>query len=301
MKAALGIDVGGTKIRAGLVREDGSIQQMIEVRTEAEKGGLHVVSRILSLVHSYSDDDISGIGIGTAGQVGLDGTILSATSKFVDWGGVELERMISSETKLPAKVVNDVQAMALGELYYGEGIGLKHFLCLALGTGVGGAIVCEGNLYRGASGAAGEIGHLIIRSNGKSCPCGKKGCLEAYVSGTALSQRYTEIIGVQSATYELLEDARLDKYEAKKLVHEFLDDLLCGLSSLGDIFNPQKIILGGGLAESLISYMPLLAGKLTNELSTAAALPIRLSISQLGGSAMILGAASLILKGGRNK
>ncbi|MEX2461752.1 MAG: ROK family protein [Paenibacillaceae bacterium] len=295
MKAALGIDVGGTKIRAGVVREDGSILQIMELRTEAEKGGSHVVDQLLSIIQSLPHDAICGIGVGTAGQVGLDGTILSATSTFADWSGVELEKVISSKSKLPVKVVNDVQAMALGELHYGEGLGLKNFLCLALGTGVGGAIVCEGKLYRGANGAAGEMGHLIIRANGKLCPCGKKGCLEAYVSGTALSQRYSEIIGVQSAAYDLFKDARLNKYVAKQLVDEFISDLLCGLSSLGDIFNPQKIILGGGLAESLVDYMPMITSKLKDELSSAAALPIHLSISQLGGNAMILGAASLII------
>lgn len=298
MKSALGIDVGGTKIRAGLVREDGHIGRMTEIKTEAEKGSTHVVNRILSLVEAFSDEEIMGIGIGAAGQVGLDGTILSATKTIPGWAGTQLQKTITQQTNLPAKVVNDVQAMALGELYFGNGKGIEHFLCLALGTGIGGAIVCEGKLFRGASGAAGEMGHLVIHSHGRSCPCGKKGCLEAYISGTALSERYTGRLGVKKSATEFFEDARVDKLEAKDLFNQFLDDLVCGLASLGTIFNPQRIILGGGLGERLKEYLPEIKNKLTNELSHAAMMPLQLSISKLEGSAMILGAASLILKGG---
>ena len=298
MKSALGIDVGGTKIRAGLVREDGHIQRITEVKTEANEGSTQVVRRILSLIGAFTDEEITGIGIGTAGQVGLDGTILSATKTIPGWAGTPLEKIITQQTNLPAKVVNDVQAMALGELYFGDGEGTEHFLCLALGTGVGGAIVCGGKLFRGASGAAGEMGHLVIHAHGRACPCGKKGCLEAYISGTALSDRYTERLGVKKSTTEFFEDARTDQPAARDLLSQFLDDLVCGLASLVTIFNPHRVILGGGLGETLTEYLPEIKNRFSNELSHAAMMPLQLSISKLGGSAMILGAASLILKGG---
>ena len=298
MKLALGIDTGGTKIRAGLVWEDGRIQRVTEIKTEAEKGSTHVVNRILSLVESFSDEEITGVGIGTTGQVGLDGTILSATKTIPGWAGIQLQKTITQQTNFPAKVVNDVQAMALGELFFGDGQGIEHFLCLALGTGVGGAIVCDGKLFRGASGAAGEMGHLVIHSHGRPCPCGKKGCLEAYISGTALSERYTERLGVKKSASEFFEDARINKPEAKDLFNQFLDDLVCGLASLGAIFNPQRIILGGGLGEKLTEYLPEIKNRLRNELSTATRMHLRVSVSKLGGSAMILGAASLIFEGG---
>lgn len=298
MKAALGIDIGGTKIRAGLVREDGDLLAVVEMKTEADKGASHVVSRILSIVEQFSNYQFEGVGIGTAGQVGLDGTILSATQTFPGWSGIELEKTISSETCLPVKIVNDVQAMALGELNFGEGKGIQNFLCLALGTGVGGAIVVDGKLYRGASGAAGEMGHLVIRHGGRKCPCGKNGCLEAYVSGTALAERYTRKFGDSKKSTVIIQESLLGNKDAVEVMRELLDELACGLASLAAVFNPEKIILGGGLAEGLIPYLPSLSDKVGQQLSPAAQRPLKLSISTLGGNAMILGASSLILKGG---
>ncbi len=301
MRAALGIDVGGTKIRTGLVREDGEVVKIAEIATEAEQGGSHVVSSIEGLIKAYVGQGIAGVGIGTAGQVGWDGSILSATSTFPGWSGTHLQELLADRTRLPVKVVNDVQAMALGELYFGEGRGLRHLLCLALGTGVGGAIICDGKLFRGASGVAGEMGHMAIHPRGRTCPCGKKGCLEAYVSGTALSERYEERTGVKRSATGIMQDAGGGEVAASELMEEFLDDLSGGISSLVAIFNPEKIVLGGGLTEGLASYLPRLTSKVREELNPAMAPYFTLSVSKLGGNAMILGAASLILKGGNFK
>lgn len=298
MKTALGIDVGGTKIRAGLIDEEGTVRKIIETKTDSSQGRERVVRQMLSLVESFPKEELSGIGIGTAGQVGLNGSILSATETISGWAGIHLQEIMRDETGLPVRVVNDVQAMALGELYFGGGKGLQDFLCLALGTGVGGAIVADGRLYRGASGAAGEMGHLTLHPQGRKCPCGRRGCLEAYVSGTALANRYLEKTGTSKKTSAIIGDSLSENGIDSWLMTEFLDDLIMGIVSLTTIFNPQKMILGGGLAEGLSSFLTEIAERVRQELSPASALPFSLSISELGGSAMILGAASLILKGG---
>jgi glucokinase len=298
---ALGIDIGGTKIRAGLVDEKGAIGQIKEMATEAEQGGYHIIDRLLTLIDAYSGTPVLGIGIGTSGQVGLDGSILSATHTFPEWAGIALEKIIAGKTGYPARVINDVQAMALGELYFGEGRSVHHFLCLALGTGVGGAIVIDRKLYRGESGSAGEFGHLVIRSGGAPCPCGKKGCLEAYVSGAGLVRRYKEKTGQNKTTYDFLHDVRAGHKEAAALFNECMDDLICGLSSLCEMFNPQKIILGGGLAGAFQDYLPYITGRMKGQISFSSASCIELSSSFLGGNAMLLGAAGLILKGGHEK
>lgn len=286
MKTVLGIDIGGTKMRAGLVNEQGKVGQISEIPTEAHKGGAYVVSRILMLINGYGSQ-FSAIGIGTAGQVGFDGTILSATSTFPNWAGIELQKEISQQTQLPVRVINDAHAMALGELHFGEGRGVRHFICLTLGTGVGGAIMCDGKLYLGADGVAGGFGHMVIHKSGRSCPCGEKGCLEAYVSGTALAGRYFERTGKSRSSHEIMGGVQQGEPEAVQLFHEFLDDLACGLKSLSNIFNPEKIILAGGMVHSLQPYFP--------EWRETAALPVPVALSSQGDQAMIRGAASLLL------
>ncbi|SMB99628.1 glucokinase [Thermanaeromonas toyohensis ToBE] len=294
----IGIDVGGSKIRGALVSRDGSLQRVIEISTEADKGGLHVVRRVLSIIKELLEQSVLGIGIGTAGQVGFDGSILGATNTFPGWTGIPLKKIVESETYLPVKVVNDVHAMALGELYFGEAKGVQHFLCLALGTGVGGAIVINRKLFRGSTGAAGEIGHLIIHPNGRSCPCGRKGCLEAYVSATALTKRYEEKTGIKMKASEILKNSLLGKELEAEIIKDFLEDLANALASLVSIFDPQKIILGGGIAKELLPYLKKLMDMVKYQLNPTRQPTFRLSISQLGGDAMILGAASLFLKEG---
>ena len=293
MKAALGIDIGGTTIRAGLLRADGSMDQIKEISTEAGRGGQHVVSRVISLIQQYEHAELIGIGIGTAGQVDFAGTILSGTKTIPGWAGISLAETIQEAFQLPVRVVNDVQAMALGELHFGEGRGVQHFLSLALGTGVGGAIVLNGRLYRGASGAAGEMGHMVIREGGRSCPCGKKGCLEAYASGVSLSQQYAERTGRAVSGSDLMQLVREGDVHATEVMSRYIDDLACGIASLATIFNPEKIVLNGGVSEGLTPFLSILTEKVEAQLSQAIKNTFQLSISSLGGKAMLLGAASL--------
>lgn len=298
MKVAMGIDVGGSKIRGGIVDNDGTLRSVREISTEADKGASHVLARILFIIKELWQPEIIGVGIGTAGQVSFEGTIIGATNVIQGWSGLPLRELIEREIKLPVQVVNDVQAMALGELYFGEGKGVHHYLCLALGTGVGGAIVVNRKIFRGTTGAAGEIGHLVIHRNGRSCPCGRKGCLEAYVSGTALMKSYEEKTGHQLKASEIIRNSVLGKGVEAEIVKDFLGDLADALASLVYLFDPEKIILGGGLAKELLPYCQQLTDMVKCQLSPARRSIFQLSISQLEGNAMILGAASLFLKEG---
>lgn len=286
MKTILGIDIGGTKIRAGLMNEQGVIREISEIPTQAHDGGRHVISRLMTLIQGYHSS-FSSIGIGTAGQVGFDGTILSATNTFPSWAGIQLQKEISQRTEVPVKVVNDAHAMALGELHFGEGRGFRHFICMTLGTGVGGAIVCNGSLYLGAEGIAGGIGHMVIHKGGRSCPCGNRGCLEAYVSGTALAGRYLERTGLARTTHEIMKGVLQGEPEAVQLFRDYLDDLACSIESLRNIFNPEKIIIAGGMVQSLQPFVP--------KWSQTSVFSVPVTLSSQGDLAMIRGAASLLL------
>jgi len=294
MKKAIGIDVGGTKIRGGLISEDGTLHSVREIPTEAKRGGAEVVERIARLIRELSTVDIIGVGIGATGQVGLHGEILSATKTFPDWAGIHLQQELQERMGLPVRVVGDVQAMALGERAYGEGRNTRDFLCLALGTGVGGAIICQGELVRGMNGAAGEVGHMLLYPGGRKCPCGNQGCLEAYVSGRALEERYQEENGLSKTGMTIIREAQAGDVAAFALWQAYLHDLAMGIASLVTILNPHRVILGGGVAQSLRRALPALEEKVMNRLSPAASRDFALVLSGLGDSAMLLGACSLL-------
>ncbi|QRG70172.1 ROK family protein [Brevibacillus choshinensis] len=294
MKKAIGIDVGGTKIRGSLIREDGILVTVREIPTEANRGGKAVMERIALLIRELSSEEIIGVGIGATGQVGLHGEILSATETFPVWAGIHLERELQERIGLPVRVVNDVQAMALGERAYGEGKNTRDFLCLALGTGVGGAIISQGELVRGSSGAAGEVGHMLLHPNGRRCPCGNSGCMEAYVSGRALEERYREEHGAVRTGIQIIREARAGDVAAYSVWEAYLNDLAMGIASLVTVLNPSKVILGGGVAQSLGLDLPALENRVMGRLSHAAARNFGLVLSGLGDAAMLLGACSLL-------
>lgn len=294
MKKAIGIDIGGTKIRGGVIREDGKLLYVRETPTEAKRGGKEVMERVAQLIQQLSTEEIIGIGVGATGQVGLQGEILSATETFPDWAGIHLQKELQQRFKLPVRVINDGQAMARGERSFGAGKDVQDFLCLALGTGVGGAIVSQGKLVRGTNGAAGEVGHMLFHPDGRLCPCGKNGCWEAYVSGHALEARYQEKNGVKKKGIDIIRRAQEGEREAHALLEEYVDDLAKGIASLVTLLNPRKVILGGGVAQSLPHYLPSVEEKVVRRLSRAAAIDFALVLSTLGDGAMLLGAGSLL-------
>jgi glucokinase len=294
MKTALGMDIGGTKIRGAIVSEDGSLLDIKEIPTEARFGGEHVLTQLKALIDQLMHKEICGIGIGTAGQVNLNGEILSATDTFPNWSGIALQKRLEIGYQLPVRVVNDVQAMALGELHFGEGKMVKDFICLALGTGVGGAVVAEGKLIRGSNGAAGEIGHMTIREGGRKCPCGKKGCLEAYASGSALLDLYKERTSVSKTGPEIFNSALNGELNAHTIINEYISNLVTGIASLAAIFNPTKVILGGGVADALDVYLAGINTEVKQKVSDAAGLNLTIVKSKINGGIIPLGAASLV-------
>ncbi|MFD1427363.1 glucokinase [Kroppenstedtia sanguinis] len=291
---AIGIDIGGTKIGIGVVREDGVFLKKEEISTNPHMNGESILSRIAERLRQFREEEIAGIGIGTAGQISPRGVVLSSTDTFSDWKGINVKRQMEEATGCRVEVVNDVQAMGLGEQRFGAGKNVNDFICVALGTGVGGSIITNGKLVRGHLGAAGELGHMILIPEGRRCPCGNRGCLEAHVSGVAIESLYQERYSVAKKGQLIFKEALENDPHALAVVEHYLMDLTTGLTSLVNIFNPEKVILGGGVAQSLLPYME----RLTYDVRRYVA-PVndKVSIEQsrLRGDAMILGAASLVM------
>lgn len=260
---AIGVDIGGTKINAGVVSSDGTVLHTVSISTMA--GQAKTVDRAQLAVHELLTEvkakepeiRIKGIGVGSAGQVDWkNGSIRSASELIPYYAGTALKSIFQQHFLLPTIVDNDVNVLALTEKYLGAAQGVNHFLCLALGTGVGGAIVVDGRLVHGLWGGGGELGHLSVDFNGEPCMCGGKGCLEQYASGTSIARRMREKLlmnGYPEAdvdSREVIARWKAGDPLALELMEETMAALGSALASLIHMFNPELIVIGGGVAEA---------------------------------------------------
>lgn len=290
MKKAIGVDIGGTKTRIAVIDELSNILAEVTIETRPHDGGAVILDRICSEFSKLVNlDEISGIGIGTAGQIGYDGTVLSSTDTFLEWVDLNIEKEVEIRTGIMTRVVNDVQSMALGELYYSS-LNSTNMICIALGTGVGGAIVINNKLIRGSFGTTGELGHMVLYPFGKQCPCGGLGCVESYLSGVSVEKSFFELTGTKLTSKEIFQ-----YHPDSVVIQDFYDNLLVFLQTLTNAFSPDLIVLGGGVSKAIEKHLPELNLSLRESVLKSNR-NIQLRISALDHNAMIFGAASLILK-----
>lgn len=248
----LSIDIGGTAIKSAVTDEHGHVFDYKETDTEAKNGGPFVVERALEIARGYNDFEL--IGISTTGQVDpREGSIVFANENIPNYTGMNLKKIFEEEFNTATFVENDVNAAAIGETQYGAGRDYTNMLCITYGTGIGGAIVINRKLYRGTRGLAGEFGHIITHPHGKNCACGQEGCYEQYASTTALVREAKRLDPKLVNGRAIFDEWHMGNDEIKSIVDSWIDELTVGLVSLIHIFNPDGIVLGGGiLAESYI-------------------------------------------------
>jgi glucokinase len=287
----IGIDLGGTKIKAGIVGHDGDIRNEISSPTPVAGGKEAILDRLLEMIRQLRDvppDGVMALGIGSAGRIDREtGQVLYATDNLPGWMGTPLKAVLEQTCSLPVFVENDVNAAALGEGWLGAGRGIHHYVLVTIGTGVGGALVHHNRLINGPRGGAGEVGHMILYPGGLPCNCGLAGCLEQYVSGTALN-RLARSGNSEWNSRMVME--RLEKEDplAIGIIETFLASLTAGLVSIQNVYDPELIILGGGVADSHLVWWKRLEARLKQ-----LPLPIRVVPAALGNQAGILGAARL--------
>lgn len=305
MSLLLGVDIGGTKIAAALVNaRDGSVVLAERVPTRAHEGGPAVLGRALALAARLHEQgraqnlgDVVGVGIGAGGQIDPDaGVVVHATDILPGWAGTRLKDAFADAfAGLPVAADNDVNAFAAGEARWGAGQGLQNLVFLALGTGVGGALILNGRLHHGARGAGGELGHLILVPNGEPCTCGGRGCLEQYVSGPALHKRFAALGGSGDAGASLAELATRDPDgPAARAIAETGEWLGLGLISLANVFGPDCFIIGGGLAQ-LGERLLAPARRLLQTRALPGVRNAPIMLAALGPDASVAGAAALVL------
>lgn len=255
-KVAIGIDIGGTYIKSGLVGSSGQIWERRSTPTEAGSGKNDLLAKIARIVHGYERTaaklhlDLAGIGIGTAGYVNLQGVVGSATGNLPGWQGTSIRDELQGSVSLPIFVDNDVNAVALGELWLGAGRNRDDFICLALGTGVGGCLITGGKPYRGRNGYAGAYGHQTIAVDGHPCTCGQKGCWEQYASVTALKRMAAEMAdGAEwsRSPEDVFAAARNGVAKAVEIVDRYAENIAIGTANLIHHFNPTAIVIGGAI------------------------------------------------------
>lgn len=288
MSKVIGVDIGGTKIRMGVIDAEGRILAERQVKTEFPLYP-HLERQVLLFLEEHPD--VSAIGIGTHGFVDPKaGRIVFAGDMLPGWTGTEVKAPLEQATGRYVEVENDANCAALAEAKFGAATGLGRVVCITLGTGLGGGIIWDGKLLSGGPhGGAAELGHMILYPNGSRCACGRLGCAEQYLSGTALVRRIKEA-GLSVTPPKLFELAETDA-QAKKLVAEFTEDLAIYISSLQAIFDMDMLIIGGGVSESASAWMD----ELKRQLGEVLLNPLPVEVAQFENDAGMLGAALLVL------
>lgn len=242
------LDVGGTAIKYAYFQKDDLIFQS-ECPSEARLGGQRLIENMKQIIHSCLEKyPADAIGISTTGQVDANhGSILFANDTIPDYIGMNVKMLLEAEFHLPVYVENDVNAAAIGESVYGAGKNHNDFIMVTYGTGIGGAIVINKHVYKGADQVAGEIGHMRIHSKGPLCGCGSRGCYETYASTTALIKK-AMLLNPSFHNGKLLFEAfHANDPEVKALIDDWITEISYGLINLVYLFNPSCIILGGGI------------------------------------------------------
>jgi len=293
MNQYIGVDIGATKIAAGLISGQ-KIVKKIKVKTQAKKGKAQTVKNIKKVIAELYVSNIKGIGVGIAGQVDTNkGVVISSPNFAKNFKNVELKKILTKEFEKPVLIENDANCFVLGEALYGSAKKYDFVVGLTLGTGVGGGIVIEKNIYHGTDGFGGELGHMTITNKGLKCSCGQYGHLEAYASGTAMSKIFKQLTGKQKKALDVEIEAKNGNKQAKKVFNMMSESLATGLANIIHIFNPDAIVLGGGLAKVKILIEPTI--KMTKaKLIYPELKNTKIIATKLKGDAPILGAASLL-------
>ena len=312
-KYSIGIDLGGTKILLGLVeKESGKVVSHIKKKTKKEKGPENIVRKMVEGVEELLEEsgksftEISSIGIGSAGQIDRkNGIIIGAPN--LDCYNLNLKEILQNKFNIPVFVGNDVEVATIGEQKFGAGKGCADFVCVFVGTGIGSAIVKNGHIIYGATGTAGELGHIIVDLNGRPCACGAHGCLEAYASRSAIETRIEGALkkGRKSCISEYLEEGKaitssmirksIEREDelVTQCVSEASEYLSGGLASVINLINPELIILGGGLIEAVDYFYKQTIKKAKSKSLPVPAEKIRFSKTILGDYSGVIGAALL--------
>lgn len=320
MPFVVGVDIGGTNLVVGAMPADGSRELGVHsLPTRALLGGEAVVERIGEMIEKTIADvmretgatraDFTGVGIGSPGPLDREQGIVIITPNL-GWKDFPLRRLVSERVQLPATLDNDANCATLGEWWRGAAKGARHVVGFTLGTGIGGGLILDGRLYHGASDVAGEVGHTTVEANGRRCGCGNYGCLEAYASGPAIAMRAREALGggepslipalvngdlntlTAAIVYEAAERGDAIASDVVKDTARFLG---IGVANMLNVFNPDVVVLAGGVAQAGDSLFVPLRAEVRRRAFKPAVDACAIVPGALGNSAGMVGAVAAFL------
>jgi glucokinase len=306
-RAVIGVDLGGTNLRVAGVDPKGRVVHLRRDETGASGGPEEVLQRLVGGLTEVNDRlrasgwDVAGASLGVPGVISRKEGVVASSPNLPGWKSVPLLDLIRERVDLPLMMENDANAAVYGEFWAGAAKGCLTAVLMTLGTGVGGGIITEGRLLRGADGMAGEIGHLTVEREGEPCPCGNRGCLERYASANGVARRYRRLLeetfGASSpgettaaAVHSL---ARKGDSLALRTFREAGVCLGIALASIVNIVNPEVLIIGGGLLPAGHFFMPSAREEMFRRAFQAPAERVRLLPALLGDQAGYIGAAGL--------
>ncbi len=285
------IDIGGTAVKLALMDDEGNLSDRCETSVSFDNYETPVLATVLQAAEEMlSAAKAAGIGISTAGLIDTNtGTVLQAN--IPGYSGTELKREFEEAFGIPVWVLNDANAATLGECFTGRAKGLQHVMMLTLGTGVGGGLVLNGHAYQGAQGIAAELGHFPLYNGGLRCGCGKLGCFEAYASTGALVRRLQAATGEDELNGRII-FARAESGEQVICdeLSNWIGDIAAGIVGLVHIFNPEMVLIGGGVSVQEKLLMAPLRKRVLEQVMPGFAYGLRIERATLGNDAGLIGA-----------
>ena len=296
----LSIDIGGTAVKMGLVDHAGAIHARHEASVCFDHYQTPILTTVIREAQAFlarESAQIEGIGVSATGQVDdRAGAVIGTNGKIPHYEGAQIKRDMEAAFGVPVFALNDANAAALGECFAGRAKGVQNVLMVTLGTGVGGGIVLGGKIFGGTRGIAGELGHFTLYQNGPRCPCGKRGCFESYAATTALVRRAKEATGEADMNGRIVFSRAADGDQAMLAVlSAWIDDIAAGISGLVHIFNPQMVLIGGGVSAQEALLIAPLRERVLRSVMPRFAECLQLEAATLGNDAGMIGAARFYL------
>ncbi|APC78815.1 TPA: ROK family protein [Clostridium botulinum] len=312
-KYVVGVDLGGTKIYTALVDLDGNIIKEKNVKTEASKGELNVLYKIINTIDNVIEgvnlEEIKAIGIGSPGPLDAkEGIIISSSN--LPFENFSLVQPIKDKYNIPTYLDNDANVATLAEFMFGEGKGTKNMIYVTASTGIGAGAIINSRIYRGNTGNALEIGHTTVMKDGPNCGCGNKGCAESLGSGTAIMKKAKEVCKNNGETSlkkydnltakEVFEEAEKGDKVSKEVLEFCLSYLGITVANIINTFDPEMVVIGGGVINGGEIVCDIINREVKNRCWKAIRDNCKITKAKLAGKAGVLGAAALAITESKN-
>lgn len=313
--AYIGIDIGGTQVKFGLVSQDGSVSNTIAFDVAFDGYETPIIVTVKEKLvwymneHHLTEADIQGIGISATGQIDVvNGVVIGSAGHIKNWEGCKIKDEIKTVYAGPVSVMNDANCAALAEQWVGGAKGASDAIVVTIGTGVGGGIIVDSKILCGARGIGGEIGHIIIRNNGVKCSCGNRGCYEQYGSMTALVKTVKRAVKKGDIPAELFEGKAINgrtifenlskNEDLSKMVDKWIGYIADGIVSLVHTFNPQVVLLSGGVSAQKELFIAPLREEVLQRTMPECARYLRVDAAEMGNNAGLVGAVYYCITNG---